>query len=112
MVAADTNFITNQVSSGAVAGCTVREDARASGVFPNPFSDAGDDMWFYHQFFASVIDDRGTDSDLLMSQNYPVDSKAQRKVADGDSIVFVGQGGGESDGFDVALFVRVLLKLH
>ena len=111
VVAADLNFITNQIYSGAVGGCTVRQDAFAAGAFPDAFSDAGDDVWFMHQFFAATIDDRA-DSDLVVSQNFIIDSKAQRKVVDGDAIVFHAEGGGEADGFDLALYLRVLLKLH
>ncbi|MBW6325916.1 hypothetical protein, partial [Pseudomonas aeruginosa] len=78
---------------------------------PDSFAAASDDVWFWHQYFAARFDDR-SDSDLLVSQNFMIDSKAQRKVVDGDAIVFAGQGGGESDGFDIALYVRMLLKLH
>ncbi len=111
VVSADTNFITNQIYSGAVGSCLVRDDARAANAIPDPFDEASDDVWFWHQFFAAVVDDR-SDSDLVLSQNFMVDSKAQRKVVDGDAIVFAGQGGGEADGFDVALYIRLLLKLH
>ncbi len=41
-----------------------------------------------------------------------VDSKAQRKVIDGDKIMIMANGGGESDGFDIAVYLRFLLKLH
>ncbi len=111
VVAADTNFITNQTYSGAVGGCLVREDARISAVVPDAFENSGDDVWFWHQFFAAIIDDRA-DSDIVVSQNFMVDSKAQRKVVDGDALIFTAQGGGESDGFDLALYLRILLKLH
>jgi len=42
----------------------------------------------------------------------PVDGRGQRKVADGESIIFPVQGGNESDGFDVQMSLRLLLKLH
>ena len=58
-----------------------------------------------------MIDDRA-DSDIVVSQSMVVDSRAQRKVVDGDAIVFVGEGAGLADGFDVILMVRLLLKLH
>ncbi len=113
VVSADTDFITNQVYSGAAGACVVREEARAAGIgsLPQPFGSAEDEMWFWHQYFAEVFDDRA-DSDLRLSTHYKIDSKAQRKVSDGDAIVFTGQGGGEADGFDVNLMVRMLLKLH
>ena len=78
---------------------------------PPGVDDAGDDAWFYHQFFFGVIDDR-SDSDLIVSRTMVIDSKAQRKVVDGQAIVFSGQGGGEADGFDLAVGLRILCKLH
>jgi len=110
-VAFDANFVTNQVYSGAIGLATLREDSRASGVNLNPFTDSGDDIWFVHQFFAGVLDDR-VDSDLVLHQNFIIDSKAQRKLVDGDAIGAFVEGGGETDGFDAALFLRILLKLH
>ena len=112
-VAFDTNFITNQIISGAAGLQVVGDDARASGVasMASPFADASDDSWFYHQFFHGVVDDRA-DSDILLSQSMVIDSKAQRKVVDGQSIVFLVEGGGEADGFDVAVGLRILCKLH
>ena len=110
-VASDTDFVTNQVYSGAAGACVVREEARAADAVPFPFSSSDHDVWFWHTFFAATFDDRA-DSDLLVSQNIIIDSKASRKVVDGDAIVFSVEGGNEADGFDAALFVRVLLKLH
>ena len=112
-IAADVNFITNQIYSGAAGLQVVGDDARASGVasMASPFADAGDDSWFYHQFFHVTIDDRA-DSDLVVSQSMVIDSKAQRKVVDGQAIVFFVEGGGEADGFDVAIGLRILCKLH
>ena len=57
------------------------------------------------------IDDR-TDSDIKVSERYNVSSKGQRKLVDGDAVVFNAEGGNEADGFDAALMVRMLLKLH
>ena len=112
VVSADTNFITNQIYSGAFGCCVVREEARNSvASLPRPFELAGEEMWLWHQFVADVFDDRA-DSDLRLSTHYKIDSKAQRKVASGDAIVFMGEGGGEADGFDAQLFIRMLLKLH
>ncbi len=112
-IAADLNFITNQIYSGAVGMQVIGDDARAAGVatYASPFADAGDDSWLYHQFFAATIDDR-SDSDLVLSQSWVIDSKAQRKVVDGQAIVFSSEGGSEADGFDVAVGLRILCKLH
>ena len=111
IVAADLNFITNQIFLGAVGAVVVREAARVGGAVPFPFTDSGDDVWFYHQFFGMQIDDR-TDSDIKVSERYNISSKGQRKLVDGDALLFNAEGGGEADGFDLAIMVRVLLKLH
>ncbi len=112
-IAADLNFITNQIYSGAVGIQVVGDDARGAGVaaMASPFADASDDAWLYHQFFAATIDDRA-DSDLVVSQSMVIDSKAQRKVVDGQAIVMLGEGGSEADGFDIAVGLRILCKLH
>ena len=113
-VAFDTNFITNQTIGGAVGMQVVNESARAVGVsaMATPFSDASDDVWFYHQFFSGIIDDRA-DSDILVSANqFVINSKAQRKVVDGQAIAFTAEGAGEPDGFDIAIGLRILCKLH
>ncbi len=113
VVSADTDFITNQIYGGAIGCCVVREEARLVGAsaVPQPFTGADEEMWLYHQFFAEVFDDR-SDSDLRLTTHYKVDSKAQRKVSDGDAIIFTSQGAGLADGFDVNVMVRMLLKLH
>ncbi len=113
VIAADLNFITNQLFVGAFGGCIANDQARAIGVtaLPGPFSEAGDDVWFQHQFFGMQIDDRA-DSDLVNSQTIVIDSKAQRKVEDGQAIQFLTEGGGEADGFDISTMLRILVKLH
>ncbi len=110
-IAFDLNFISNQVYAGAAGICMVREDARAANAVPDPFTNASDDVWFYHQFFAGQLDDR-TDVDIRMDSHFVIDSKAQRKIVDGDAMMFMVEGGGETDGFDAIMQVRLLLKLH
>ncbi len=80
-VAFDTNFITNQIISGAAGLQVVGDDARASGVasMASPFADAADDSWFYHQFFHGVVDDRA-DSDILLSQSMVIDNPMKKLV--------------------------------
>ncbi len=101
-VAHDVNFITNQTITGAVGLQVVGDDARASGVasMASPFADAADDSWFYHQFFHSIIDDRA-DSDLVVSHSMVIDSKAQRKVVDGQAIVFLAEGWDSVNHFEI-----------
>ena len=108
-IAFDRNFITNQTYSGAVGGAVISD--RGQTTVQRPFTDASDDLWFWHQFFAGQIDDRA-DSDLVVSRAIVIDSKAQRKVEDGMAIQFGCEGGGEADGFDASLQLRILCKLH
>ena len=111
VISFDNNFITNQAYLGAMGGCLVREEARVASVFPDPWNDAEDDMWFVHQYFGGSLDDR-VDADIRMDTNHKISSKAQRKIVQGDAIMFIGEGGGASDGFQLALMLRILLKLH
>ena len=111
MTSIDFDPILNQDYSGAAGFAVCNERARATLATPFPFTAAGDDTFFYHQFFADQLESGGG-GDQLMTKVWTIDSKAQRKVEDGQGIAFNCQGGGSSDGFDVFLAVRMLCKLH
>ncbi|MBW6325899.1 hypothetical protein, partial [Pseudomonas aeruginosa] len=108
-VAVDNDPILNQSYTAAFGAAVVQKELGTTA--PDPFTDASDDIWFWHQFAADRLESGGG-GDQIMSRTYVIDSKAQRKVVDGQQIVFQGEGGGDSDGFDAALFVRILCKLH
>ncbi len=74
---------------GAYGICVVQEAARAIGItaIPLPWSDASNDAWMYHQFVESL-------TPTTFNLNMEIDSKAMRKMEDGDALVFVFENAG------------------
>ena len=93
--------------------CVVSEQAIAIGVtaIPTPFTDVESDLWWVYETVASrlVVTPAGTGSPG-MTQYF--DSKAMRKVEDGQDIVSVVETTSGSAGARVLTGVRLLLKLH
>ena len=95
----------------------VSDQAEAIGVtaVPTPITDMASDLWFVHQLLyneftfadATGFEDRG-------QEQYVIDSKAMRKVEDGEDVVVVGESasGAGTGGFVMAVGGRVLVKLH
>jgi len=110
-IAFDEDFILDQDIFAAWGACVVRETARnvGGGALPNPLLAIGDDMWFWHQSVCEFIESSFTGRSGLA---VPIDSRAQRKVEDGDAIVFSLAVDVTSDAVEQALQVRVLCKLH
>jgi len=112
--AVDAGFITDQDWFVAIGGLVVREPARVVGItaMQTPLSDAGDDGWFLHWTSTAFLEEVLTSNAAVMtSQMHHIDSRAQRKVEDGDAIVFVEEVLG-SDAVQTAALVRMLCKLH
>ena len=84
--------IADGFSSGAFGMIVVTDVAAAAGVasIPGPVTDASDDGWFVHQFFATKTE---LESAVGFSQQvltqYVIDSKAKRIVEDGSVIALV-----------------------
>ena len=112
--AIDAGFVTDQDYFCGVGVCTVRENARASGiaVLPLPLADLGDDVWFAHQVFGAFLEEVLTsNAAVLTSQSFTLDSRGQRKVEDGDGIAVIVQNTA-GDAVQLALAIRILCKLH
>ena len=100
--------------SGAIAVGIINEDAFAIGVstIMDPLTDMDWDGWLYHRFFhvhADVVPVGGNDSTHL---SWEVDSKAMRKLTDGD-VVFAAMQVVETQTavMQVHFNSRMLLKL-
>jgi len=108
-VAATESFI------GALGALVVTESARVAGVasIPTPVTEMSDEMWFLFQGFQGGIeflDATGTQNGYRI---FHFDSKAQRKVQDGEAIVFMLENGAASGvGLQFWLQFRMLLKTH
>ena len=91
---------------------TVASGVGATAV-PGPVTDAAWDGWFLHQpftagfAFASAV---GFDGNNV--RQFPLDSRAMRKVDPDDSIAVMIENGSDSFGFDFLLQFRMLLKMH
>ena len=113
-VAFDADFITNQTFFAALGGMVVREPARAAGIasLPSPLAEMSDDGWFLHNVQMGFLEETLTSNAALVTGlTHLIDNRAQRKVEDGDAIVFTEETL-SGDGIQTGLALRILCKLH
>jgi len=99
----------------ALGMAVVSDQASAIGVtaIPTPFTDAGSDLWFFYEVIASeFIFISGVGFDSAGGIMKDADSKAMRKVQDGEDVVLVGEASGLSLGCRMTQGGRFLIKLH
>ncbi len=98
---------------GALGFAVVSDQATAIGVtaVPTPITDQGSDLWFvYDQMFGkfggTAVEEQGRSKD--------VDSKAMRKVEDGQDLAIVLETGAAANSLSLVstLGGRFLIKLH
>ena len=99
---------------GAYGMAIVSEQAVAIGVtaIPTPETDIDSDMWFLYEPFAAM---QNFVSGVGISDGYrpqTFDSRAMRKVEDGQDFVEVVELASVSDGCTFQVQFRMLLKLH
>ena len=98
---------------GAVGHSVVSEQASAIGVtaVPTPITDIDSDAFFtYTPFSGSGSSQAASQSNGRATVQF--DSKAMRKVEDGDDIVTVIENGNAGAGLFFVIMFRQLLKLH
>ncbi len=97
----------------ALGVAVVSEQASAIGVtaVPTPETDAESDLWLLHQrIFA---DESNLTDRIRPSTKFSFDSKAMRKVQDGEQMIVVAENiAAVSFGLILRLAGRMLLKLH
>ncbi len=110
------SIISDQVAAaeepfGAFGMCVVTDQASAAGLasLPSPISEEGSDVWFAYQFGAAPINTAGVMASVATSY---FDSKAMRKVEDGETIVTLFENASASAGLLYLAKFRFLLKLH
>ena len=98
---------------GAIGFAVVRENAGAAGVgsLPTPITDEIDDVWFVHQFWTAGFLFTGA-SFADVTKVFEFDSKAMRKIVDGDSIVIMLENASATAGVSYLVKFRILFKLH
>ncbi len=100
---------------GAYGIAVVSDEAVAVGVtaVPTPVTEMNSDLWFVHQIFMHSIQVSSAVGILSPAGSvYQVDSKAMRKVEDGQDVVGVGELSGAGAGFVLQDAGRALIKLH
>ena len=116
----DLLLISDQVAASefqqaAIGMAVVSDQAIAIGItaVPTPFTDAGSDLWFVHQFMsASFLFASGVGFDGSDGRGYNVDSKAMRKVNADQDLAIVIERSSLGAGVDVIVAGRFLVKLH
>jgi len=99
--------------AGAIGTCIVSDQASAIGVtaVPTPVTDIASDLWMLHQvMFAEVS--RGASGFASIGRGWTIDSKAMRKVEEGEDFLTVAEFSAVGSGFNLLVAGRYLLKLH
>ena len=96
---------------GALGFAVVSEKASTTGVtaVPDPVTEGSSDLWHVYQSFAAEGSASTNVGRPLMQ--FPFDSRAQRKVQDGEDCVAVIANASAADGLIYTLNYRMLLKL-
>ena len=95
----------------------VSDQANSVGVtaVPTPTTESASDLWFVYEFLLGRFAFGSTASFADVGNGRIIDSKAMRKVEDGQDIVAVVEGPGAgitSTGTQIMGFTRKLVKLH
>jgi len=99
---------------GAFGMAIVSDQAVAIGVtaVPTPDTDAGSDLWFAHQYMHNRIAVSSAASVFQTGTKYTVDSRAMRKVEDGQDLIVVGELSAAGQGFVLHSAGRFLVKTN
>ncbi len=100
--------------TAAYGEIVVSDQALAIGVtaVPTPITDSQSSWHVYHALADHFNFADGTGLQQFAMINYPIDSKAMRKVEEGEDLIAVAELAAISDGCLVAAFTRTLIKLH
>jgi len=95
---------------GALGMVVVTEQARVAGVgsIPTPISEEANEQWFLWESFQAYF----ATGQGVTWQRYAFDSKAQRKLQEGDGIVVVLENAHATSGLEYIIKFRMLIKLH
>ena len=101
-----------EVQRVAYGKAVVSDQASLIGItaVPTPITDDGSDLWFVYQPLLGLF--RLADATGIVQNNFQqdIDSKAMRKVDDGQDVVTVIENTG--NGADILAYSRLLIKLH
>ena len=98
----------------AYGHAVVSDQASAIGVtaVPTPVTDNSSDLWFvFEVLFARLLfGTQASFTSVITTQE--IDSKAMRKVEDGEDLVEMAETTAASEGLRLYSFSRILIKLH
>ena len=102
-----------EVFIGSLGFAVVSDQAAAIGVsaVPTPATDLGSDLWFVHEAVMGQFALIGTSVTQIV-ESRPFDSKAMRKVEDGQDVAQVVEAGIGGNGCIIESMGRLLVKLH
>ena len=110
--------VASSFTQGAYGICVISGEAYDAGVaaVPTPWSEAGDDRWMVHEYWANFYEPGVTGTDAGIQAGGPfttlkIDSKAMRKLDFGDVLITVLENAA-SDTVRFAFNHRTLVKLH
>ena len=107
---------TGELQDVAYGQCVVSEQASAIGVtaVPTPANDDGSDLFFvYARLMAEFVQSSGVGFESSGLQDVQdIDSRAMRKVEEGQDLIEVIEASSISDGAIVRTYSRTLIKLH
>ena len=92
----------------------ISDQAVAIGVtaMPTPRTDSGSDLFFVFEFIANDFRFGDATGFVTGVQERVIDSRAMRKVEDGQDVISVIEAGVVGQGSSVQTFTRLLVKLH
>ncbi len=109
-------IIASEFGHGALGFAVVSQQAVAAGVgsVPTPTLEAESGLWFVHQYWSHVVKINASPvSRTEPSQSmFEFDSKAMRKVDQGQDIVVVLENGSGTAGVNFILNFRMLIKTN
>ena len=96
---------------GAVGVAVVSDQSSVVGVtaVPTPATDAGSELWLAHKWFMAA---GSSVNDGRVGSFFELDSKAMRKVEDGQDLLVIGEFDTLGDGFFLTIAGRILIKNH
>ena len=112
-VTSDQNAATEDII-GAFGMILVTDLAVTAGVasIPDPVTDTSDDGWFlYVPFAQSLAFSSGVGFDAQFATQYTFDSKAKRRMEEGQQAAIVVANASASFGFQVAMVFRLLSQI-
>jgi len=108
--------IGDEIQQVAMGIAIVSDQALAIGVtaVPTPFTDISSDLWFLHDIIAmrNLLVGAGATFLNPLGINKDVDSRAMRKVEEGQDLAFSLETSSQSSGVNVLKAGRMLIKLH